>query len=458
MKPILLEEVIKATNGCINNNVNTDKVFIKNVCTDSRNVKEGDLFIALIGDNFDGHDFINMAFEKGAIACICEKQIKTDKILINVTDTKNALKDLAMYYKSLFKIPVVAITGSAGKTTTKDMVASCLSVKFNTLKTEGNFNNEIGLPLTVFNIEEQTEVAVLEMGMNHFNEINDLSKIAKPNVAMITNIGMAHIENLGSREGILRAKYEIFNYLKPNGIKILNGDDDMLSSLESENIYFYSLTKPLDAYATNIEENGIEGIKATINYLGNSFDVCLKTPGKHILSNALAVTLACHHLGLTKYEIKKGLETFKHSKNRMDIKKTKNYTIINDTYNANPNAMKATLDVLSATKGRKVAILGDMFELGDFSDKMHYEIGAYASQKKINELVFIGKNSYNMLLGANDNKNNISNINYFETQQQFLQHIHNFLKSGDTILVKASRGMKLENTVDEIIRREENGI
>lgn len=460
MKPILIEEVIKAVNGCINNNVNTEKIFIKNISTDTRNIKEGDLFVPIIGENFDGHNFINVAFEKGAIACLSQKPISTDKIVVNVKNTKEALKDLAMYYKSLFDIPVVALTGSVGKTTTKDMLASCLSVKYKTLKTQGNFNNEIGLPLTIFNIDEDTEVAVLEMGMNHFGEISALSKIAKPDIAIITNIGVSHIENLGSREGILRAKYEIFEYLKPNGIKILNGDDDMLSTLneDKEKSYFYSIDNKLDAYATNIQEKGIDGISATINYFNKSFNVDLKIPGRYMISNALAVTLACHSLGLIENEIKQGLETFKPSKMRMDIIKTDKYTIINDVYNANPNSMKATLDVLAITKGRKVAILGDMFELGSYSNDMHYDVGKYATEKNIDELVFIGKHSYYMLEGAKSNKDSKSNINYFKTQDDFFESIDKLLKQGDTILVKASRGMKLENTVDKIIRRENNAI
>ncbi len=460
MKPINIEEVIKAVNGCINCNANTENIIIKGISTDTRNIKQGDLFIPIIGESFDGHNFIEVAFEKGAVACLSEKEINSNNIIVNVKDTREALKDLAMYYKSLFNIPVVALTGSAGKTTTKDMLASCLSEKFNTLKTQGNFNNEIGLPLTIFNIEEDTEIVVLEMGMNHFGEISALSKIAKPDIAIITNIGVVHAEYLGNREGVLRAKYEIFDYLKPNGLKILNGDDDLLFSLKEkeENSYFYSLDNKLDAYATNIKENGINGISANINYFNKSFNVNLKIPGKHILSNALAVTLVCNILGLTENEIKQGLENFKPSKMRMDIIETKKYTIINDAYNANPSSMKGTLDILSTINGRKVAILGDMFELGSYANDMHFEIGKYATEKQIDELIFVGELSYHMLEGAKSNINSKSNINYFKTQDELINSIDNLLKEKDTILIKASRGMKLENTVDKILRREENGV
>lgn len=456
MKPICIKEVLKAVNGKINQNIDIDEIYIKNISTDTRQITKDALFIAIVGENFDGHNFIQNAFENGAVACISEKQIDTDKLVILVEDTKKALKDLAKYYRSLFDIKVVALTGSAGKTTTKDMLYSCFSTKYNTVKTLGNFNNEIGLPLTIFNIEEDTQIVVLEMGMNHFGEIRNLSEIANPDVAIITNIGVSHIENLGSREGILEAKCEIFDYLKENGIRILNADDDMLNSLKQESAlqktYFYSLENKEDAYATDIQENGIDGIKATLHCLSEQFDVKFKLPGKHIVLNALAVSLACKSLGLSCEDIKKGLENFELSKMRMDIKKTDKYIIINDAYNANPNSMKASLDVLANTKTRKVAILGDMFELGSYKDKFHYEVGMYASLKNIDELIFIGENSYHMMLGAKDNKSNISNITYFKTQEEFLQDVFQYLKEGDTILVKASRGMKLENTVDKIMR------
>lgn len=462
MKPILIEEVIKAVNGTINKNIDTTDFFIENVSTDTRTIKNGDLFVPIVGENFDGHNFIEIAFEKGAKACLTEKNIETDKILIKVEDTKKALKDLAKYYRSLFKIPVVAITGSAGKTTTKDIVASVLAQKYNVLKTEGNFNNEIGLPLTVFRIDEKTEVAVLEMGMNHFGEIHNLSEIAQQNIGIITNIGVSHIENLGDRKGILRAKYEIFDFLGENGLKILNLDDDMLAGLKNDEKLgkhieekFYSIEKEADVYATNIKEKGLKGISAKIKCMGEEFDLDMKISGKHILSNALIGVIVGKKLGLTNDEIKKGIETFVPSKMRMDILETEKYTIINDVYNANPNSMKASLDVLANAKGRKIAILGDMFELGEYAPKFHYEIGEYAVKKGIDELIFIGKLAENMLIGANDisEKEELNvNINYFETQEDFFEKMESILKQDDNILVKASRGMKFEKTVDKIMR------
>ncbi len=508
MKPILIEEIIKAVNGIINKNIDTTKIFIENISIDTRTIKEGDLFIAIAGENFDGHNFIENAFEKGAKACISEKNIETEGILIKVEDTKKALKDLAKYYRNLFKIPIVAITGSTGKTTTKDIVASVLAQKYNVLKTEGNFNNEIGLPLTIFRMNEKTEVAVLEMGMNHFGEIHNLSEIAQHNIGIITNIGVSHIENLGSRKGILRAKYEIFDFANEDCLKILNLDDDMLAPLKIEEegkkieqkfyrkgilrakyeIFdfanedclkilnldddmlaplkieeegkkieqkFYSIEKEADVYATDIKENGLNGISAKIKCMGEEFDLNMKISGKHMLSNALASVIVGKKLGLSNEQIKKGIETFIPSKMRMDIFETEKYTIINDVYNANPNSMKASIDVLANAKGRKIAILGDMFELGKDAPKFHYEIGEYAAKKGIDELIFIGELAKNMMFGAKDisEKENINvNINYFEKQEDFFEKIDNILKKNDNILIKASRGMKFEKTVDKIMR------
>lgn len=456
MKQILIKEVIEAVGGKLNKNIDLENLYIKSISTDTRKIEKDCLFFALKGDNFDGHNFIENALNSGAIACISEKDIKTEGLLILVEDSKKALRNLAKYYRSIFDIKVVALTGSTGKTTTKDMLYSCISKKYNTVKTEGNFNNEIGLPLTVFNIEEDTQVLILEMGMNHFGEIRNLSEIAKPDIAIITNIGVSHIENLGSREGILKAKCEIFDYLSDRGLKILNADDDMLITLKdkesSQKVYYYSLNKKEDAFAVDIEQNGIEGIKAKFCILDEEIDINLNIAGEHFISNALAVALACFELGISNNQIKEGLESFRPSKMRMNIIKTDKYTIINDAYNANPNSMKAGLDVLDKAIGRKVAILGDMFELGEKSSEFHYMIGEYVASKDIQELICIGEDSKYMYEGALEKSKEALKLRYFKTQDEFLRKCKEILQDGDIILVKASRGMKLENTVDEIMR------
>lgn len=459
MNPLSIKDVINAVDGCLiakDKNIDLSSIFIKGVSTDTRNIKIDDLFIPLKGNNFDGHKFINMAFEKGAVCTLSEDETENlynDKIIIKVKSTKQALMDLAQFYRSLFDIPVVAITGSAGKTTTKDIIASVLSQKYNVLKTEGNFNNEIGLPLTVFKIDNSTEVVVLEMGMNHFGEIHNLSKIAVPDVAVITNIGVSHIENLGSREGILKAKCEIFDYLSSLGIIIVNGDDDMLNKINDNKhkIYKYGLKYQNEFYADEIEEKGIEGIKCQIHTPENFFYVNIPVPGKHTIYNSLAAAGVGICMGLSKEEIKNGIENFQPTKMRMNIIKTKRYSIINDVYNSNPSSVKAGIDVISSVKGRKVCILGDMLELGNFSNELHREIGEYAVSNNIDIIICIGTMSKYMFEGAcKMRKNENQRIYYFETQEDFFCEMNNIINKNDTILVKASRGMKFEKTIEKI--------
>ncbi len=451
MKPITLEAIAKAVNGKISDE-KYNNIIIENITTDTRKIAEGDLFIPLKGENFDGHNFIQQAFESGALCCLSAENIETYKPCIYVSDTRVALRDLAEYYISLFNIPVVGITGSVGKTTTKDMIASVLMQKYNVLKTEGNFNNEIGLPLTVFRITDDTEVVVLEMGMNSFGEIHNLSKIAKPDIAVITNVGVSHIENLGSREGILKAKCEIFDYIKNNGTAILNIDNDMLRTLEGKTSFktlWYGIENKKDIYADNIVKNGVESISCDIHMNNEMFNVCIPVPGEHMVLNAMAAALVGKTLDLSISEIKRGIEEFVPTKMRMAVFKTKNgTTLINDAYNANPVSMKASIDVLSGVEGEKIAILGDMFELGDFAEKMHYDTGVYAAQKNIDKIICIGNISKSMYEGAVSLGGNAF---YFETQEDFFENgFEKLINKGATVLVKASRGMHFEKTAEKI--------
>lgn len=453
MKPILIKDVVKAVEGEL---VYSDKSILEksitNVSTDTRTITEGQLFVPLVGENFDGHKFIDMAFEKGASCALSQEKIESDKPLIIVEDTLKALAKLAKYYLALFKIPVVAVTGSTGKTTTKELIFSVINQGFNALKTEGNFNNEIGLPLTVFRIDDSTEAVVLEMGMSHFGEIHRLCEIACPDVAVITNVGVSHIENLGSRDGILKAKCEIFDFLKENGVKILNYDDDKLSTLKGEDINFFSIKdKNAKYYAENIKEVPLESVSCKINTPKDSFEVNIPLPGLHMVSNALAATAVGEALGLNSAQIKKGIEEFKSAKMRMDIIKTDRFKVINDVYNANPNSVKAGIDVLAAAEGRKVCILGDMLELGDKAPKLHFETGEYAAEKKIDVVIAIGEMAKNLYEGALSKAENKENCYYFKTQEEFFDKAEEILKDGDTILVKASRGMKFEKTTEKLI-------
>ncbi len=429
-----------------------ENVIISGVSTDTRTIEPGMLFIPVRGENFDGHKFIDKAIENGAAAVLTELGGEYPVPAVRVEDTRRGMGRLASYYLNKLAIPTVAITGSVGKTTTKDMVASVLAKGYNVYKTQGNLNNDIGVPLTIFALEPYHTAAVIEMGMNHFGEISYLTSIVRPDVALITNVGVSHIENLGSREGILKAKCEIFEGLKPDGIAIVNGDDDMLSTLKGsrEGLVMFGTDSSLDWYADNIRERGLDGIDCSIHHShsGLSFDVSIAVPGRHMVLNALAAAAAGYALGMDAESIKAGIEDFKPTKMRMDIIHTGELTIINDVYNSNPVSAMAAVDVLAAEKGVRCAILGDMFELGSFAPKLHYELGEYTAKKGIDIIVAVGKLSRQLYEGAKQVRD--KDVYYFETQEEFLDNINDIITGKMTVLVKASRGMKFEKTTEKL--------
>ena len=450
MKTMTVEEICLAVKGELL--LPTDKnIEICAISTDTRKIAENSLFVPFKGENFDGHKFIEDAFKKGAVCALSSEKVLGSKPIILVEDTRQAFCDLAMYYLSLFDVKVVGITGSVGKTTTKDIIASVLETKYKVLKTEGNFNNDIGLPKTIFNLRDEHQVIVLEMGMNNFGEISRLSKVAKPDIAVITNVGVSHIENLGSREGILKAKSEIFDYMEENGVAVLNIDDDMLCTLKDKikpKTAWFGIKEHVGYFANDIESKGIEGIDANLNVNGKSIKVSIKIPGEHMVLNALSAAVVGDILGLELGEIKKGIENFIPTAMRMDIIKTGKITIINDAYNANPVSMKAAIDVLCGGEGRKVAILGDMFELGTFAEELHYDAGKYVGNKKIDISVCIGENGYNIYKGIIEHG---SEAFYFKTQDDFISvGLDEIIECGDICLVKASRGMNFERTVEKL--------
>ncbi len=431
---------------------------IEDVSTDSRGDLHHKLFVPLVGEVYDGHNFLESACQNGAAACLSHKQVALPVPVIQVENTSQALLDLAMAYKAQFSAKTVAITGSMGKTTTKDMLASVLAQKYNTLKTEGNFNNEIGLPHTVFRLDESHEYAVLEVGMNHFGELERLSRVAKPDVCLITNIGISHIENLGSQEGILKAKCEIFTHMSPTGTIVLNGDDPLLVGLKAtypQEALFYGLNPGCDVTAHTIENHGLKGIGCTVQYQNRNIPVHIPFPGKHMVSNALAAAAMGFLAGLSDAEIKAGIETAKLTKMRMDIKETPNgITLINDAYNASPQSMMAAIDILKEANSRKVCILGDMLELGEQSPQHHADVGHYAALAGVDVLMFAGERaieSYNAAKTATRKP-----CIYFKTRQEAEGALAQCLEKGDTVLVKASRGMKFENIVHHIETLEVN--
>lgn len=448
-----IKDIAHAIGGrCLNE---ATSEYITSISTDSRKIDAGSLFIPIKGENFDGHHYIDTVFEKGAIAVITENEEVTDQRLttIYVKDTKQALLDVARYYRSLFEIPVVAVTGSVGKTTTKDMVSSVLSGKFNVHKTQGNFNNEIGLPLTLFNLNTSHEAAVIEMGMNHFGEIHNLSVTAMPHIGIITNIGTSHIENLGSREGILKAKLEILDGLDQEGLLIVNGDDEFLSQLKDLNHKVITCGKqPTNMYyATEIVGEGMT-ISARIHTPNESYKVCIDSPGEHMVYNTLVAIAAGEALGLTKEEILKGIASYTPGKMRMNIKKYENHiTIIDDTYNASPDSMKAALNVLAGfeVKGKKIAVLGDMFEMGDFAPSLHNEVGEYAGQVGIDALYAVGELAEHIYKGTITQDAKMT-IKYYKDKESFINEASLMIHTDDVVLVKASRGMQFEKIVEAI--------
>lgn len=444
---LLLSEIAKATGG----ELTGEDIVINSITRDSRQISENCLYVPLKGEKFDGHDFINMACENGARAVLTERRDEKYTVpFVKVGDTRLALGDIARFYRQKLKnIKIIAITGSVGKTTTKDMTASVISQRYKTAKTQGNYNNDIGVPLTVFSFDEDTEAAVVEMGMNHFNEIEYLSSIALPDIAIITNVGVSHIENLGSREGILKAKCEIFSHMADNSLKILNGDDDMLITAADKykNICFAHIGGKGELYADKVTENGLDGTSCVLHIGETSIPVNIPVAGRHMVLNALLAARAGIELGLTGDEIKRGIEEFKPTAMRMDVFHTDKYTVINDVYNANPQSVKASLDVLASCAGKKCAVLGDMFELGENAPCYHAEVGEYAGLKAIDLVVCIGRLSEYMYNACADKGGKTL---YFKDMEEFINDIGSVIPADSTVLVKASRGMHFEKIIEKL--------
>ncbi len=461
MERLTLNQLLQGCKGTLVKNCNSqvDAVSVEGISIDSRSVQRGDLFIPIRGDTYDGHQFIQQAYEKGALGCITQEEVAAipqGKFAIQVEDTNKALKDLAEYYVSLFDIPVVGVTGSVGKTSTKDMIASVIGEAYSVLKTEGNYNNEIGLPLTVFQLTNNHQAAVLEMGMSSFGEIHSLSKIARPKIGVITNIGYSHIENLGSQEGILKAKSEIFDFVHPMGIAILNADDPLLYSLKQSvkhKIIWIGIDNTEGYYASDIQYMDMEGVSCIVHTPHDSFTAFIPSPGKHMVYNALVAVAVGDHLGLSIQQIQAGLRKFVPSKMRMAVSTTKHpITIINDVYNASPSSMSAAIEVLLSTSStkRKVAILGDMLEMGTFCEEAHRELGIRVVNKGVDVLLCVGLHAKHIYQAALQYKKTNQEIYYFETQEELHDCLHTVLKKQDIVLVKASRGMQLEQTIDKM--------
>jgi len=453
MKGMSIQAVAKACNGIVYNG-NGDVVEASAACLqqelngvelDSRKLKEGYLFIATKGERVDGHTFIPQAFEKGCFAVVCEKLPENVAgPCIVVEDSFKALQDIAAYYREQLSVKVVGITGSVGKTSTKEAIASVLSQKYHVLKTEGNFNNEVGLPLTVLKIREEHEVAVLEMGINHFGEMHRLSRIAKPDVCVITNIGQCHLEFLIDRDGILRAKSEIFDFMNPEGVVCLNGDDDKLVTVKNvhgKRPVFFGKGDVCDIQAVNVENMGLSGSKAEVrenNGLTEPYVIRLYVPGEHMVSNALAAIAVGRALGLSEEEMVNGIAGTGSVDGRSNIIRDNKLTIIDDCYNANPVSMKAAIDLLENASTRRVALLGDMFELGEMEKQLHRNVGEFLVSQNIETVICVGELSREIYEGA---KTGRAECFWYGDKKELTDNIHQLIKEGDTVLIKASHGM-----------------
>jgi UDP-N-acetylmuramoyl-tripeptide--D-alanyl-D-alanine ligase len=450
-KMFRLYEIAALLNGESKNLIEDQIIY--DVCTDSRRIKKGDLFIALEGENFDGHDFVESAVKKGAVCAVIDKckvdMYKDLKIpMIAVENTLKALGAAAKFHRDNYNLPVVAVTGSNGKTTTKDMIASVLSKKFNIIKTEGNFNNEIGLPLTLLRINQNIEAAVVEMAMRGLNQIRELSIIASPDIAVITNIGPVHYELLGSMENIAKAKSELLDELKSTGTAVINGDDYWCSNISGffngEKI-FYGLDKRNDIRAENIRQKNFKTY-FDLCYKRKKFSICLPLPGIHNVMNSLAAACVGIKMNVSFNDIIFALNSVKITSMRLEIKEgPTNTTIINDAYNANPISTIASLNILNKSgKGRKIAVLGDMLELGELAVKGHRKVGKEAAEKNLDYLITVGFLSKEIGTGALNNGMKKDKIIHVENADCAAEVLNNLLQEDDIVLIKGSRAIGLE--------------
>ena len=458
MKEIYVKDILKICKGTLI--CGDENIICENFSKDTREIESRDVYIGIKGENFDGNNFYKEAFEKGASVCIIEKE-EIEKVegktIIKVENTIDALQKLATYKRSLYNnIPVIAITGSVGKTSTKDMIANVVNQKYKVLKTQGNLNNHIGLPLTILKLKDHNAI-VVEMGMNHFGEIRTLTNIVKPNICVITNIGTSHIGNLGSRENILKAKLEILEGMEEKGTIIINNDNDLLNKWAKENEGKYSsITFGIDE-KSNIQAKNIELDEAKSNFIfemdNKEYKVEVPVQGKHFVYNSLAAIAVGTNLNIPINEIQKGIKEFSLTKNRMEIKTNKQgIIIINDSYNASFDSMKASLEVLSNFNGnKKIAVLGDMFELGSYAENLHRKVGKEVADKNIDILITVGNLSKNIAKEAIENKMNKENIYIFDTKEEAICCIEKIAERGDVILVKASNGMKFNKIVEKLL-------
>ena len=453
MEKLMLKTIAEWTDG----ELVGENLSISEISIDSRQISPETLFIAVKGERFDAHDFIADVQKNGAKAVMCHKRVECGIPVIYVKDTKKALLDLAREYrKSIENLTVVGLTGSVGKTTTKEMTYAVVSKKYNSLKTEGNLNNEIGLPKTLFRLNSEIKAAVIEMGMSDFGEISRLTRTALPDIGIITNIGVSHIEHLGSRDGILKAKLEILDGMKKGSPLIINGDNDKLKTINNEDyriIYFGIENENADVRAIDINEDG-QNTEFSVVFGDNTQKVKLPTVGIHNVYDALSAFTVGLELKIEPEKIAQALSEYEPSGMRQRIKNINGIKVIEDCYNASPDSQRAALNALKSVKSeRKIAVLGDMLELGDYSKQAHCDIGKYAAEKQIDMLFTFGEESKNITETAQ--KLGMDAFAFTDKTVLF-NALKGELKKGDAVLFKASRGMKLEEVIEMLYKEWEN--
>ena len=446
MTPCTAREICAAVGGTL---LQDSGAPVTGVTTDSRAVQPGQLFIPLVGERFDGHAYIGKALDGGAAGCLTAAAPETllpGKLYIQVADTRLALKALASWYRNKFDLPVVQVTGSAGKTTTKEMIASVLSQRYNTLRTEGNFNNDIGAPLTLLRLMPEHQAAVIETGMNHFGEIRYLGEMVRPDIAVITNVGDAHIENLGNtRQGILRAKCEIFENLTPEGIAVLNGDDELLNTVTlPQTILRCGVGDGCGVRVTDIDDRGLEGVACTVTIEGELYRLSTSAPGRYMIYPMAMAAAIGRRLGLTREEIAAGVAAYTTVGSRMHlIRLPGERLVIDDCYNANPQSMAEGLRMLAASPARhRVAVLGDMGELGQLTAQAHRDMGALTRRLGLTA-VAVGEKMH--ALTETDPQ-----AQWFATVEEAMPAIRQLFTPGTAVLVKASHAMHFERIVKEL--------
>lgn len=451
MTELKLSEIAEMTGGTLTG----EDISVNGICIDSRLAETGLLYIAIKGENFDGHSFTKSALQNGAAAAMIHHDVDCDGSFVRVEDTHKALMKLAHELRCRFDIPFVGLTGSVGKTTTKEMTWAVLSEKYNAIKTEGNLNNNIGLPRTLLRLEGTTQAAVIEMGMSNAGEISELSKITEPTVAIISNIGVSHMESLGSRENILKAKLEILDGLREGCPIILNGDDPYLVSakIKDRPVFYFGIDNPMCNFrAVDIEQQDSTTSFTVVFDGGKTQKIIIPTIGIHNVYDALAAFAAGMQLGVTPGQAAEGLLKYVPSGMRQRIKEVKGIRFIEDCYNASPDSQRAALKMLAGMNvKRKIAVLGDMLELGKVSEEAHKDAGLLAAKNKIDVLMTYGQNS--IATAENAVKCGVPLVKKFVEKKALADALFAELREGDAVLFKASRGMALEDVINDLYER-----